>query len=197
MDPLLLGAYPADVLRHLGADAPAVAPGDLEIIGAPLDFLGVNYYDRRWCSAATPPVPAPCARGQTDMGWEIYPDGLTEHLVRIARAYQPPPLVITENGAAAADVLEGREVHDPLRVEYLRAHLAAVEAALAQGVDVRGYFAWSLLDNFEWAEGYRKRFGLVYVDYETQRRVPKDSARWFRALTSAHRAGRMARALGT
>ncbi|GAA5178972.1 GH1 family beta-glucosidase [Niveibacterium umoris] len=178
MDPLFRGAYPADLLAHLGADAPVVLPGDMALIGAPLDFLGINYYSRIWAGAPAG-QPAPCALGVTDMGWEIYPQGLTEHLVRIARDYNPPPIYITENGAACVDVPEAGAVHDPQRIRFLASHIAALRSAMAQGADVRGYFAWSLLDNFEWDSGYAKRFGLVFVDYPTQQRTLKDSALWY------------------
>ncbi len=188
MDPLFRGAYPADLLAHLGADAPDVQPGDMALIGAPMDFLGINYYTRIWAGAA-PGERTPSELGVTDMGWEIYPQGLTEHLVRIARDYCPPPIYITENGCACADVLEGDAVHDSGRVDFLARHLEALRAAIALGADVRGYFHWSLLDNFEWDSGYAKRFGLIYVDYATQRRVLKDSARWYAAYITAQRNG--------
>lgn len=187
MDPLFRGAYPADGLAELGPDAPRVEAGDFAIIGAPMDFLGINYYMRAVCSAAGKVTPQG-GRGFTDLGWEIYPQGLAEHLIRIARDYAPPPLYITENGAATADVLEGDAVHDMQRVNYLRWHIEAIGEAMRQGVDLRGYFAWSLMDNFEWAEGYAKRFGLVYVDYTTQRRVLKDSAHWYRGFITAQQA---------
>ena len=187
MDPLFSGAYPADILVHLGEDAPEPQPGDLAIIGERIDFLGINYYMRSYCSA-DPAVTPPGALGFSDMGWEIYPAGLTEHLVRIARAYNPPPIYITENGAATPDSLDGDAVHDTQRVNYLRWHLEAAREACRQGVDLRGYFAWSLMDNFEWNAGYAKRFGLVYVDYASQRRVLKDSAHWYRGYITAQRA---------
>ena len=179
LDPLLRGEYPEDVWTACGADVPDLRSGDLEVIARPLDFLGINYYTRGVISAQGADVPpgAPV----TDMGWEIYPQGLSELLVRLRGDYpQLPPVVITENGAAFADVLSEGAVHDEERVSYLQTHLGAVLSALSAGVDVRGYFAWSLMDNFEWAFGYEKRFGLVYVDYETQRRVVKDSGLWYR-----------------
>jgi beta-glucosidase len=113
------------------------------------------------------------------MGWEIHPQGRHDVLVRLHREYDPPPVYVTENGAAFADAPAGGEVHDPDRIAYLDAHFRAAARAIADGVDLRGYFVWSLLDNFEWALGYSKRFGLVYVDYATQERIPKDSARWY------------------
>jgi len=180
MDPLFLGHYPPDVLAHLGADAPTVLDGDLAHIGQPLDFLGINFYTREFVSTRQPPLAAPGPHGFTDMGWEIYPQALTQHLLRLTREYLPPPMFITENGMAAADTLQQGQVHDAARTAYLRGHLQAVSQAMALGADVAGYFYWSLLDNFEWDSGYSKRFGLVHVDYSTQQRTPKDSAHWYR-----------------
>ncbi|WP_374562394.1 GH1 family beta-glucosidase [Ideonella sp.] len=190
MDPVFRGQYPADVLEHLGADAPRMEAGDLAEIAQPLDFLGVNFYTRSYISTQQPKVPAPGQHGFTDMGWEIYPKALTQHLVRITREYSPPPIYITENGMANADRVDadGR-VADAERVAYLREHLAALARAIELGVDVRGYFYWSLLDNFEWNSGYAKRFGLFHVDYETQVRTAKDSAHWYRAFIQAQHAG--------
>jgi beta-glucosidase len=210
LEPILRGAF-ADRLiadtQHI-TDWGFVRSGDLVDIAAPIDLLGVNYYsstsvaavdrDRpvatdvpldgrhHLSSAAMWPgtdlaysVPRPGPH--TDMGWPIDPDGLTRLLTRLHRDYPDLPLVVTENGAAYADVRSADGgVHDPDRVAYLRDHLLAVSRAIDAGVDVRGYYVWSLLDNFEWAWGYSKRFGIVYVDYETLERVPKDSAWWFR-----------------
>jgi beta-glucosidase len=184
-DAVLRGEYPQDVLARFEREAPPVQEGDLATIAAPLDFLGVNNYSRTIVRAGPTPegveVRASSA-SLTAMGWEVYPDGLREVLCRLHDEYDPPPLYVTENGAAYGDVRthDGR-IHDVERVAYLEAYLGAVEAALAQGVDVRGYFVWSLLDNFEWSEGYSKRFGLVYVDYPTLERVPKDSFEWYRS----------------
>ncbi|MFZ5542057.1 MAG: GH1 family beta-glucosidase [Pseudomonadota bacterium] len=186
MDPVFLGSYPADVLEHLGADAPHVEAGDLERICQPLDYLGVNFYTRSVIGTGQPAQPAPGAMGFTDMGWEVYPKALTQHLVRITREYAPPPIFITENGMANADVLQAGRVHDEARIAYLREHLAALAKAMELGVDVRGYFYWSLLDNFEWNSGYTKRFGLFHVDYQTQARTAKDSAYWYRDFIGQH-----------
>jgi len=191
MDPIFRGSYPADVIEYLGADAPRIEPQDLALIQQPLDFLGVNFYTRSFISTQQPAVPAPGKQGFTDMGWEIYPKALTQHLVRITREYAPPPIYITENGMANADqVVDGR-VADVERVAYLRSHLQALARAAELGVDVRGYFYWSLLDNFEWNSGYTKRFGLFHVDYASQARLAKDSAHWYRgfieAFKQAHR----------
>ena len=188
MDPVFLGSYPIDVIAHLGADAPQVQPSDMATIRQPLDFLGVNFYTRAFVSTRVPPVPAPGALGFNDMGWEIYPEALTELLLRLTRDYAPPPLLITENGMANADTLGADgHVHDTPRITYLSAHLQAVADAIAQGADVRGYFYWSLLDNFEWDSGYVKRFGLFHTDYATQQRTAKDSACWYSDFIAAQK----------
>jgi beta-glucosidase len=185
MDPIFRGCYPADVIEHLGLDAPRIELGDLRRIRQPLDFLGLNFYTRSFISTRTPPVKAPGDKGFTDMGWEVVPEALTQHLLRITREYAPPPVYITENGMANADVLQGGRVHDGARVDYLREHLQALARAIELGADVRGYFYWSLLDNFEWDSGYTKRFGLFHVDYATQLRTAKDSAHWYREFIAA------------
>jgi beta-glucosidase len=195
-DPVLRGGYPEDVVADTAAvtDWAFVRDGDLATIGAPLDALGVNYYQPDLVGAAASPVDdgspyptggrvvhhAPPGLAVTEMGWPIDPTGLRDMLVRVTADYGPIPLYVTENGAAFADeVVDGR-VPDPDRIDYLRTHLAAAHEAMAAGVDLRGYFAWSLLDNFEWALGYTKRFGLVHVDFKTLDRTPKDSAHWYR-----------------
>jgi beta-glucosidase len=187
MDPIFLKRYPTAP----GVDLyPAVRENDFDVIAQPLDFLGINYYTRIWASAAKPPVPAPKLMGENDMGWEIYPQGLTELLLKVNADYTLPPVYITENGMANADVLVGDQVNDQPRIEYLRTHLDALRAAMDAGVDVRGYFYWSLLDNYEWNSGYAKRFGLVHVDYETQKRTPKASAHWYRDFIAQSRTPR-------
>lgn len=190
MDPIFRGAYPADALEFVGADAPRIEDGDLERIRQPLDFLGINFYTRSLFGADGRPVKGPGRRGFTDMGWEIVPEVLAQHLVRLAREYNPPPLFITENGMANADRIVDGRVPDAERIAYLSAHLQALAAAMSLGADVRGYFYWSLLDNFEWNSGYDKRFGLVHVDYATLERLPKDSAHWYRDFIARHRAAR-------
>jgi beta-glucosidase len=194
LDPLLLGSYPTDVAHDLEPFGLVdhVRDGDLELIGAPIDVLGVNYYTSAQVTAEEPggdadrlawAVGAPVARvvrrdlPTTAMGWEITPDAFRDLLVRVSRDYPPVPIVITENGSAWDDEVSGGAVDDAERVEYLCSHLQAVHEAIEAGVDVRGYLAWSLLDNFEWAWGYSKRFGIVYVDYATQQRIPKRSAK--------------------
>jgi beta-glucosidase len=191
MDPLFRGAYPADAIEHLGDDAPRVQAGDFAVIRQPLDFLGINLYTRHWTSTRQPPIPAPAPHGLNDMGWEIVPEILTQHLVRLTRDYMPPPILITENGMANADsVGADGSIDDTPRVAYLQGHLAAVQKAVEMGADVRGYFYWSLLDNFEWDSGYAKRFGLFRVDYDTQARTPKASAHWYRDFIAHHKAER-------
>lgn len=184
MDPLFKKRYPALALRAHGANAPRIQEGDFDIIAQPLDFLGCNYYFRSWCSAEEPPRPAPAPHGTTDMGWEIYPEGLSELLLKLKGEYPLPPIYITENGMARADQVEGGRVHDPERIAFVQGHLAALRDAIRAGVDVRGYFLWSLLDNFEWNSGYAKRFGIVHVDYATQQRTIKDSGYWYRDFLS-------------
>jgi beta-glucosidase len=182
MDPIFKGRYPELALKGHGANAPLIHDGDLAHIAQPIDFLGVNYYFRSYCSAETPPRKPEGKLGFTDMGWEIYPQGLTELLVKLGSEYTLPPIYITENGMANADAdtaIDGK-VPDSARIDFVQRHLAALKAAMDQGIDVRGYFLWSLLDNFEWDSGYAKRFGIVHVDYNTQQRTLKDSALWYR-----------------
>ncbi|MBB5116510.1 GH1 family beta-glucosidase [Micromonospora echinospora] len=199
LDPLTGAGYPADVLAHVSQ---IVAPdfvrdGDEKLIAAPLDLLGLNYYAPTYVAGraggaggdAYPGTAGtveflPPAGPLTDMGWSIEPAGLTRLLERVAADYPGLPLVITENGGAFpdTDVDEQGGVADADRVAYLDGHLRAAHEAIARGVDLRGYLVWSVLDNFEWAEGYRKRFGIVHVDYLTQRRTPKRSARWYQEV---------------
>ncbi|HSD39726.1 MAG TPA: GH1 family beta-glucosidase [Rhodocyclaceae bacterium] len=182
-DPIFLGRYPEDTnFKYL----PVIHENDFRYISEPLDFLGINYYTRLWVSSARPPVPPPGPQGFSDMAWETYPEGLTELLVGLQRDYTLPPIFITENGMACADQLRGDKVADPDRIAYLNGHLDAVARARAAGVDVRGYFYWSLFDNYEWEWGYDKRFGLVHVDYATQARTLKDSAIWYRDYIQRH-----------
>jgi beta-glucosidase len=189
LDAVFRGEYPADMLERYASILPTIEEGDMRTIAAPLDFLGVNYYTRailRADPSDAKPVPVdPEGVQRTTMGWEVYPDGLFELLVRLRDDYTLPPLFITENGAAFADDRRNGSVDDPDRISYLEQHIDAVARAIEEGVPVRGYFVWSLLDNFEWAYGYSKRFGIVYVDYETLDRVPKASYRWYRDFIAA------------
>ncbi len=179
MDPLFKKGYPKDVLDYLGSDAPQVSPGDMEIIGTPMDFIGLNYYSRSVVSAVGSWDVHSSGREVTDMGWEIYPEGLTELLLRLNRDYDVPPLFVTENGGAFKDSLDQGKVRDRDRTKYIVQHIQAVADAMDQGVKMEGYMVWSLMDNFEWASGYGKRFGIVHVDYASQKRTLKDSALWF------------------
>ena len=194
LDPVFRGSYPADLLEYFAPSAPPVEDGDIETIAAPLDFLGVNYYTRR-VLRANPEDGHPLAvrdpdASYTAMDWEIYPDGLFDVLVRVRDDYDPPPIYITENGAAFGDhPTHDGEVVDPERWAYIEAHLDAIRRAIDAGVPMAGYFVWSLLDNFEWTHGYSKRFGIVYVDYPTLERVPKASYRWYRDFIAAQRNG--------
>jgi beta-glucosidase len=184
MDPLFCGEYPKDpgIKRY-----PVIESGDMATISAPIDFLGINYYTRIWSTTSNPPIPVPNALGVTDMGWEIYPDGLERLLIANHTRYRLPPIYIHENGLACADQLIDSGVDDRQRIEYVRSHLAAVARAKKAGADIRGYFYWSLMDNYEWDSGYSKRFGMVYVDYATQRRIVKRSGEWYRDLIDEKR----------
>jgi beta-glucosidase len=180
MDPLFKASYPPDVLDFLGDDAPRIEAGDMQAIATPMDFLGINYYSRSVVSAGEDWNVPDSGYGVTDMGWEIYPRGLTDVLLRLQRDYAVPPLYVTENGGAFKDQIVDGLIKDGERTDYIARHIDAVGDAIRQGVRMEGYMVWSLLDNFEWASGYEKRFGIVHVDYETQRRTPKASALWYR-----------------
>jgi len=208
LDPIFTGSYPADMLVHYQGQAPGftlIRDGDLAVISRPLDFLGINFYspstvvDASRVAAAEAAgycVPAAASDAvsadlrvvavdrpeveRTAMGWEVEPAALTELLTRVHDEYQPLPMLLTENGAAASDyVAPDGTVRDLERIRYLDGHLRAVLDARRVGVDVRGYFVWSLLDNFEWAYGFSKRFGLVWIDYPSGSRIPKESFRWY------------------
>jgi beta-glucosidase len=193
LDPLFKGAYPADMLDAWKEIAPDIQDGDLELISQPIDFLGVNNYTSPLVAADTDGGRSRIVHradvDRTDMGWEVVPEGLRDLLIRLHKDYAPKAIYITENGAAFSDV-RGHDgsVEDPERQGYLEAYIGAVAEAAASGSPVRGYFAWSLLDNFEWAWGYWKRFGLIYIDYATLDRVPKGSFYWYRDLIAAQRA---------
>ncbi|NBE94742.1 beta-glucosidase [Nonomuraea sp. KC401] len=208
LDAMLLGSYPEDVLADLPFEMDCVQPGDMKIINAPIDVLLINYYSRftvsgapggaRSAAAAPTDTGSPWVgsehvsfvnggRPVTAMDWEIDESGLVEVLTRVARDYPAIPMVIAENGAAFDDVLDDGRVHDRERRAYVEAHLAACKQAIDAGVPLEGYFAWSLMDNFEWAWGYGKRFGLVRVDYETQERLLKDSALWYSEIIRHNR----------
>ena len=184
MDALYKGVYPQDVIAHLGSDAPQVQQGDLETIAQANDFLGVNYYTRNFSSCGNPWDVNSTGNTVTDMGWEVYPQGLTELLCRLHTDYQPKCLWVTENGAAFKDQMVTGVIDDAQRLAYIRDHIAATHDAIQQGVPVGAYFAWSLMDNFEWASGYAKRFGIIHVDFETQKRTFKNSALWYQKFLS-------------
>jgi len=193
LDPLFKRSYPSDILERL--PLLEIETGELDVIAAPIDFLGVNYYNRAIVTMGPNDEPQATLRPdenyeRTALGWEVYPRGLYDLLARLKRDYDPPAIYITENGAAFDDeVGPDGAVHDPRRVAYLDGHVEQVARAVADGVPVKGYFAWSLLDNWEWAEGYTKRFGIVYVDYDTQARIIKDSGRWYQRLIAGEGMG--------
>jgi beta-glucosidase len=191
LDPVFKGSYPEQLFEWIGTHRPQVAQGDMEAIHQPIDFLGINYYRAHTVShslgegllkAGLQHVSEP-GWGRTEMDWGIYPGGLTHVLLDIHNRYHPPKIQVTENGCAMPDLSDEHGfVQDWGRIEYLRAHLRALHAAIQAGVNVQGYYVWSLMDNFEWASGYRPRFGIVYVDFPTARRTPKQSAFWYRQV---------------
>jgi beta-glucosidase len=194
LDPIFLGRYPDELRAIFGGAWPDWPAKDFELIDEAIDFVGVNYYTRNvtrfdgenWLLHA-----APVRQKQatyTETGWEVFERGLTDTLVRVKERYGNPVVYVTENGAAFFDppTPDGDRVEDPLRVAYLRRHIGALYAAMEEGVDLRGYFVWSLLDNFEWSLGYSKRFGIVHVDFATQKRTPKDSARFYAQVIASN-----------
>jgi beta-glucosidase len=193
LDPLFRGAYPSDLPERF---SPPVEPGDLDAISAPIDFLGVNNYFRFVVRASSngdgPQVVHDPDWQRTDMGWEVHPEGLFKLLTRVARDYAPSAMYVTENGAAYGDTRShDGGVHDPERTAYIESHIDAVRRAAEAGAPMKGYFVWSFLDNFEWSLGYSKRFGIVYVDYPTLERVPKDSFHRYRELIASSRPARV------
>jgi len=189
-DPILFGKYPAEGLKLFGADAPKIEPGDMRTIHQPLDFFGVNIYYSDYIRAGKngqpEVVPQPPGHRLTTYGWPVSPEGLYWGPRFLQERYKKP-VFITENGMGNTDwiSLDGK-VHDPQRIDYLTRYIGELRRACADGVDVRGYFQWSIMDNFEWNEGYKQRFGLVYVDYPTQRRIPKDSAYWYKRVIESN-----------
>jgi len=186
MDPILKGSYPREVAWAIRLVNRRIRKGDMEIIREPLDFIGVNHYSRYIARRTFLPfigfrLMKPVYEGVlfTDMDWEVYPEGFHDILTWINDEYDNPPIYITENGAAYSDRRFEDEVHDADRISYLKEYLFQLHRAIEDGCDVRGYFVWSFLDNFEWEYGLSKRFGLVYVDYESQERIMKESGRWY------------------
>ena len=187
LDPVFGRAYPADVIDTLGA-SPEIHSGDMKLIAQDLDFLGVNFYFRQTVAADQNSKPLPIRSvnrenvKRTAMNWEVHPQAFEEILLRISKEYSPKAIYITENGSAWNDEVINGEIIDDERIDYLARHLDVMRSAKNQGAPILGYFAWSFLDNFEWAYGYEKRFGLIYVDYKTQKRTPKKSAFFYRQL---------------
>lgn len=189
LDPILKGSYPSDLqdIFSQTIELPSMEEEDLKIISTPIDFLGVNNYTRMIVESTgsendfmgSPLTPVDSE--YTEMGWEVYPQGLYELLIRIHHDYGPIPLYITENGAAFPDILNSNNtVDDSRRINYLRSYLQGIRQAISEGVPVKGYFVWTLMDNFEWSYGFSKRFGLIYVDHVTQKRYWKNSAHWYK-----------------
>jgi beta-glucosidase len=194
LDPLFFGRYPEEMKDIFGQAWPEHPASELDDIKQPIDFVGINYYTRSVTKHDASVLPVRAARvlqprhAYTETAWEVYPPGLTDTLTWVTERYGRVPLYITENGAAFYDPpqpIDGR-VDDPMRVAYYRSHLRAAYDALCRGVDLRGYFAWSLLDNYEWSLGYSKRFGIVHVDYATQQRTPKASAEFYAEVIRTH-----------
>jgi len=187
LDPLVGRGYPQDIVSDFGNAMKFVRPGDMDVIAVPVDFLGINYYTRNINrdEHADDNEPRTVFRGDeiTEMDWEVYPKGLYNILGRLHFDYAFPAIYITENGAAFPDEVNADgEVDDPARLSYIKRHLEMVYNAIQISVPVKGYFVWSLLDNFEWGYGYSKRFGIVYVDFRSQQRIPKSSAKWYRQV---------------
>jgi beta-glucosidase len=187
MDPIFKKAYPQDVMADLGTNAPHIEPGDLDIIATPMDYLGVNYYTRSVVSADGSWKPQNSGLPLNDMDWEIYPQGLTQLLIRMHQDYPLPPIYITENGGAFPDPLQAGKVNDQDRIAYIDQHIEAIGHARDQGVPVQAYMVWSLMDNFEWSSGYAKRFGIVHVDYVSKKRTFKASAHWYQDFLTYQR----------
>lgn len=188
LDPIFYGKYPENIWKILEKNKWKFnySPDDFKIVKLPINFIGVNYYTRvivekDFENPYWGVKHVPSENEKTEMGWEIYPKGLYDLLIRLNRDY-PKPIYITENGAAFNDVLDGDRIKDDKRINYLREHIKEAYNAIRDGVDLRGYFVWSLMDNFEWAHGYSKRFGIVYLDYATQRRILKDSAYFYKRV---------------
>ena len=193
LDPLAGRGYPLDIVEHYRRPMDFIHANDMESIAVSTDFLGVNFYTRGVVRSEAVPEAENESRtvfvnpNPTEMGWEVYPEGLYEILGRIHFDYKYPKIYITENGAAYPDTVnEQKQVDDPLRIAYIMGHLKSVSKAIEAGVPVKGYFAWSLMDNFEWSFGYTKRFGLIYVDFETQKRILKSSAKWYRSVVQSN-----------
>jgi len=189
LDPIFKGSYPPDMLDYYKDNVPEILPGDMGVISRKVDFLGVNYYTRHIVKANPEEgilgisFLKPGEAEYTEMGWEVYPEGIYEVLKRVQDDYSPESIYITENGAAFQDRLDKEgKVEDKKRINYLKDHLCHIHKAIGEGVRLKGYFVWSLMDNFEWTYGYSRRFGLIYVDYPTQKRIFKESAIWYKKV---------------
>ncbi len=187
LHPLFAGHYHPLSYEVLAQEMPEIRPGDMALIAQKLNFLGINSYSRSVISASRGRLELISGSEYTEMGWEVCAPALRRMLKKISQDYQLPPIYITENGAAFQDVLSpDGKIHDERRLDYLRQHITQVRLAMQDGVDIRGYFVWSMLDNFEWAHGFTKRFGIIHVDYATQKRIIKDSGEWYARLIAAN-----------
>ena len=190
------GEYPKLGMELFAEVAPPIQPGDMEIIATPTDYIGLNYYSRLVAAHnenENPPLNVGLIKVPdvevTAMDWEVYPDGLHDVIERVYREYKPKEIIISENGCAVNDVIgDDGKVHDSQRISYLQRHLQTLNRTIKEGIPVTGYYVWSLMDNFEWSEGYDKRFGIIYVDYETLQRVPKDSYEYYQKVIAANQA---------
>ncbi|MEA2102442.1 MAG: GH1 family beta-glucosidase [Thermodesulfobacteriota bacterium] len=200
LHPIIKSAYPSALFRQLRMFMPDIRPDDMGLISTPVDFIGINTYTREkamhkwyipflktWMTGADLADKEFVKDGvqHTAMGWEVYPESIYRAITLVKEEYNNPEIIITENGAAFEDRVEGDHVHDPKRISFLKAYLAQVKKTIDEGAQVKGYFVWTLIDNFEWAVGYEKRFGLVHVDHDTQKRIIKDSGYWYRDLIAA------------
>jgi beta-glucosidase len=195
LDPVFKGQYPVDMMNLFAKYVHTydfIKPGDMETISTECDFFGINFYSRGLVefSAANDfmTVAAYSDYDKTGMGWDIAPNEFKDLIRRLRNEYTDLPIIITENGAAYDDVLENGEVHDDKRIDYVQKHLTAVSDLNDEGMNIAGYYLWSLMDNFEWSFGYEKRFGILYIDFDTQERVWKDSAKWYAGVIADHKA---------
>ena len=191
MNPLTGRGYPEVGWQDYGSDVPEILPGDMDTITVPIDFLGVNYYTRKICHdpAGSQGHRIINRRNPVNMmarSWEVFPQALRDLISWLHQEYKFPKLYVTENGATYDDVVWEGQIHDLTRLDYIKQHVAMFPELIRAGVPLKGYFCWTLLDNFEWATGTRDRFGLAYTDFTTQERILKDSGRWFGRLTRAN-----------
>jgi beta-glucosidase len=196
-DPIFTGSYPADQWKEKGSDVPDITDEEMAVIAQPLDYMGLNIYSGQLVEADETPgspgyrvVPYPDAHPETTMGWPVNAESIYYGLKHMHDCYALSKYYIMENGCAYDDALDpDGKVEDPYRIDYLRSHIASAHRAVAEGINLAGYFVWSLMDNFEWDRGYSKRFGITYIDYPTGKRILKKSALWYRDVISRNGIG--------